>query len=834
MFRKTVITAALLLLAATSKLYALGLGEIDMQSALNQPMQAVIELTSAAGENLEDLKISIASMDAHQRVGLSRAPVLNDFRFSIEQSSGGQPYIRVSSREPIRDPFVEFLLEIVWSKGRLVREYTVLIDPPVTMPAAPAVPVAPVMQAPPPAPVPVQQAPPPPPPPVAAPVRQAPPPPVPPVAPPVRQAPPPAPPPAPVLQAPPPPAAPVATPAPVTPVAVPTPVAAPAPVAAAEQYGPVRRNENLWQIAKRVRPDSEISIQQMMLALQRYNPNAFSNNNINNLKAGVTLEIPAWDEITSVSRSQAAAEAGRQYQAWKAARLAKESSRAESAVAEPAPVPVAAQAPKTRSRLQLVAPEGDSAEGMATSGAPQAAGAASDDIERLKQELTLATEEADAGRAQSSELRSRVTELEQQIDTMKRLLELKSDQLASLQNQQGDAAGAAMEELPGLADATGDTPEELDIVAAALAGLAGDTATVTDEGGAADEDDPAEEEDLAATVMNVAASGNDAVAAMEEPATTMVAEDRAGEPRGIVNKLMDNPVLAGLGVLVAMILGGFLWASTRQRRDQGMFDSEMTLEKQLETTGREVQERQPVLDDAEQAPEETLEETQSNFPAGGEENDPITEADVYLAYGKTRQAAEVLIAAIKDSPEDGDLKVKLLEVYYSAGDTGAFDDLASEFRKSVREDDSQWVKVAAMGYELSPNNGLYQAVIQDQTGGGADFDMDLTGLDEPSDQETGDKDSGTGDFGLDLDDAEQDVTDLSKGLEFTLDEAADSEDESDGLLDSADEISTKLDLARAYVDMGDPEGARSILAEVVEEGNDSQRDEAESLISKLA
>lgn len=777
MFRKSAVTAALLLLTATSQLYALGLGGIDMQSALNQPMQAVIGLTSAAGEDIKDLKVSIASVQAHQRVGLSRTPVLNDFRFTIDSGPDGKPFIRVTSREAIREPFLEFLLEIVWSKGRLVREYTVLIDPPVTMPAAtPAVPAAPVTQAPPPAPV------------VPAPVRQA--------------------------APPPPPAPPVAAPARTPPPA--PPVAAPAPVAAPGQYGPVRRNETLWQIAKRLRPDRGISMEQMMLALQRQNPNAFVDNNINNLKAGATLTIPDRDEITSISRSQAAAENSRQFREWKEARSLARKAPVDEPAAE---TPVAEQTPATKSRLQLLAPEGETAEGMATSGTAQAAGEETRGIEDLKQQLTLATEDAEASRAQSDELQSRVTDLEQQIETMKRLLELKDDQLASMQNQQDTAAETTMEEVLELAAATTDEASAEEVA------LEMDT-----------EDAAGEVIIAAADAAGEEVSEMSDAAAVEGLEETADAADAAGEPRSIVNKLMDNPVLAGLGVLVAMILGGFLWASTRQRKDQGLFDSEMTLEKHLEGSGRGLRQQQPVFADEEPAPEDTFDEAEEEFPPGGEENDPLTEADVYLAYGKTQQAAEVLRTALQDSPEDSRLKVKLLEVYYTSGDTASFDSLASDFRKAVTEDDDLWMKVAAMGYELSPNNGLYQAAAAGATHeAGADFDMDLSDLDTLSDQETrNDKpDSGSSEIGLDLDTAQPGGDDLSEGLEFTLDEAA-REDDSEGVLNTVDEISTKLDLARAYLDMGDPEGARSILEEVMEEGNDSQRGEAESLISKLA
>jgi pilus assembly protein FimV len=151
MLKKLAVAAALFFTMVSSNLYALGLGAIDMQSGLNQPMNAVIDLTSASGTDLSEIKISIASKEAHDRTGLSKHRILSDFKFSVEQDGRGNAYIRVTSSDTVHEPFLEFLLELQWPNGRLLREYTVLVDPPVTMPAAPVAPVAPVSRAPAPA-----------------------------------------------------------------------------------------------------------------------------------------------------------------------------------------------------------------------------------------------------------------------------------------------------------------------------------------------------------------------------------------------------------------------------------------------------------------------------------------------------------------------------------------------------------------------------------------------------------------------------------------------------------------------------------------------------------
>jgi pilus assembly protein FimV len=742
MFRKSAVAAVLLFLTVSSDSFALGLGEIDMQSALNQPMQASIGLTSASGTDLSQVKVSIASADAHQRAGLSRSRVLGNFRFKVEQDSRGQPVIRVSSTEAIREPFIEFMLELTWPNGRLMRQYTVLVDPPLTMPAAPAIPAAPRSSKP-----------------LATPV---------------------------VTE----------TPRRYTPSTAATTTAAAATNNAGQNvsnYGPVKRDETLWTIAKRIRPDTGISMEQMMLALQRANPEAFINNNINNLKAGATLKIPSREEITSLSARDARIEANQQYQAWKEGGTGTPDIAVEK---KPAPV-VAAQEEvavqeeadliaTTESRLQLTPPEADMVQGAATAGDPQA-GDAEAGSSNLEQQLALAAETAEANRAKSEELQSRVTELEEQLATMKRLLELKSDELATMQNRQATAE----------ADTTPATAEAV-------------------------------EPEVAEVAVEETAQDN--------PEAEAAAGEKTQESEGIVNKLVDNPILAGLGVLVAMLLGGFIWASTRRKENQNVFDEEMTLENRLKSESAHLEPRpQPAI-----AVNEVFQEPEHDTNLQhSDDGDPLTEADVYLAYGRIQQAEDVLQAALEKAPDDAALRLKLLEVYHAGGNATAFDREANDFRDTVTEEDPVWLRVASMGYELSPENELYKAGAGDASN--LDFDMDLTGMEDEENQEGAEETTSADELGLDIEAREEQGSASPEDIEFNLDDLEttditydETEDEAEGLLDTTDEISTKLDLARAYLDMGDPEGARSILDEVMEEGNEVQKDEAGKLIAELA
>ncbi len=724
MYRKSAVAAALFLITASSNIHALGLGNIDMQSALNQPMNAAIELTSAEGTDLSKVTVTLASQADHQRLGLSRSKILNDFDFSVEQDRRGNAVIRVTSDGAVHEPFLEFLLELTWPNGRLLREYTVLVDPPITMPATPAAPATPVSS-------------------TSAPTQA------------VQQ-----------QRRPGQPATPVAR------------SSTPATAASADSYGPVRRNETLWSIAEKLRPGTGISMHQMMLALQRKNPQAFADNNINNLNAGAILNIPSRDEILSVSASEAFAETRRQYAEWEEREQPADPRQETQAIAD-AEID-SDTVVNTESRLQLMAPETAAVDGMATSGDPVEADGTSSEAsaEILNQQLALATEEAEANKAQSAEYQSQVSELEEQVETMKRLLELKDEELAGM--QQRLAANADSRDV----DSETTAPAE------------------------------AEQELMEETLTTAATATDDAAMGATGDKT-----------RGIVNKLMDNPLLAGLGVLVAMLLGGFLWSSTRKKNHTGIFDDEMTLEKHMASvaSGTRKDRAPPVFDVNEKVPEETP----LSEPAH-DDSDPLTEADVYLAYGRIQQAEDVLQAALAASPEDNAIRLKLLEVYHAAGNVAAFDREASDFRDGVTEEDDSWLKVASMGHALSPNNTLYRAASTDADNDNAEFDM--AGMEHQEHP---------------LDEAVSDIPnlDLPESIEYSLDESVDTaafegendeEDASEGLLSTADEVTTKLDLARAYLDMGDPEGARSILGEVIEEGNDEQKNEAEALMSNLA
>jgi pilus assembly protein FimV len=878
MFRKSALAMAMLGAFASTNVVALGLGEIELKSALNQPLNAEVELLSATGQELEELKVAIASSQAFASAGIERTLFLNKLQFSVGHNAAGKPVVRITSRDLVREPFLDFLLEMSWSKGRLVREYTVLVDPPVTMPGAPAVAQAPASRQ------------------VSAPRGTA------------------------VSAAP---GGRVNHTAEMPPVSV-----------NPGEYGPTRRNDTLWSIAESVRPDSGVSVEQTMLGLLRANPEAFIDNNINNLKEGYVLRIPSREELTSVSHSAAVREARAQYAAWRAARgqepLTAEAGSTESAAAAPVPgTPVAGSEPS----LQLIAADASDA---------AIGGPGSEGLQTMQKELMMANEALEEQRRQGEEMSTRLSTLEEQIANMQRLIQLKDNELARLQAQ---SAGAPSEPVQGESAAAETTPSEASAEASPAAkvpaeGAVADASTEADTAsaqgepaggaevpplattepppgdavGAADGGEAAETTadatpegtgDVTASAPAGADAGtggepaaaDTAVEAQPEPAAVPAAEVPAkpvtATTPGFVDHLLGNPLWLGAGAAVLALLGFF--GLRRKRSVESEFQESILQAAHAESTESD-------SEIAASQPESTVSKTTessllSEFAVSDMgsirndgEADPLAEADVYLAYGRYQQAEDLIKDALEKNNEREDLNLKLLEVFMATKNQVAFDEHAQDLLARLENSNHpMWGKVAEMGRELNPGNPLYQAGAAapaagegPESGDGLvedmDFNMDVFAADgeqsgEPAKEAKADNQGLDFDIDLsfdptadvdhpdsagfvpseangesvepqlagDMDSVESDAVAQDNALEFDLDDfdvetatAAEDEPQGDGELADLDEVSTKLDLARAYIDMGDPDGARSILGEVMEEGSDHQKDEARGIMAQMS
>jgi len=260
---KTLTAAIASAVFVTSAASAAGLGKLTVLSALGQPLRAEIELTTSAGEDPASMAVKLASPEAFRSANIDFNPALLSLRFAVEQR-GGRQIIRVNSSQPLNEPFVDMLLELTWNNGRLVREYTFLLDPAelrTTQPAQVASTPAPRAAS--------QPA-------VAAAAAAA---------------------------------APAADGAERERIAAARDgaqrQAAQRDAAAAEGTYRVRRGDTLSGIATRVKP-AEISLDMMLVALYRANPDAFIGNNMNRLKSGQILSVPDSDALRAgASQSEA-------------------------------------------------------------------------------------------------------------------------------------------------------------------------------------------------------------------------------------------------------------------------------------------------------------------------------------------------------------------------------------------------------------------------------------------------------------------------------------------------------------------------------------------------
>ena len=271
MRRRIIATMGLGAACWSSLTLALGLGDIDVRSGLNQPFSATIPVLAVTAEELDALQVSLADNREFDRLGIERADYLSHLRFEVR--AGTTPTVVVQGVRPAQEPFLTFLLDVRSGASRILREYTVLLDPP-NFDAPAAVAAAPAAVAEPATEVPAT---------AATPAPRA-------------------------TFVPLPAGTVVATP---EPTVAPTPTATPVQTVAADvvgngRYGPISPKETLWSIAEAIsRQIDGVTPNQVQLGLYRANPDAFDRGRIDGLMKGRTLEIPSRESLLSVSSLEA-------------------------------------------------------------------------------------------------------------------------------------------------------------------------------------------------------------------------------------------------------------------------------------------------------------------------------------------------------------------------------------------------------------------------------------------------------------------------------------------------------------------------------------------------
>ena len=744
---KTRTTAARIVLGTALVLfpmagYSLGLGKLKIRSALNEPLSAEIEFTSITEAELKGLSAALASRADFEAAGADRLPFLADIKFNVSQQQNGRYVLELKTDQPVHEPFLHLLLQVDWPGGRLVREYTALIDPPYYVAGKPAG-ISPPVTAPA-AVEPVAPAP-------SAPASEA---------------------PAPAAQQ------------PVEPVQVPeasqdqpTPADATAtvktdsavvaannePAVEVEAFGPeqtvevamsaetgwpadeaeptveplapratqpeveapaeastaapatagnvavvptehkVKKGDTLIAIAEKTRPTAEISVEQMALAIYRQNRSAFFANNLNNLRAGKILKLPEPDAVNAIAPDEARREFKVQYDSWQEYKLKLASASGGLKVADSKPEPAAAPA---------AAPAENKSEPAKSVAGPEDRSKQPDELLRivrgtLPEQQAKGEKQAGQGEAAKTTEGSEQTALAERVNTLEESLESKQleqkelgERLGQVKSQIKNESRLLELENKGLANAQAKaTPESAPTVTAPSAPVA------TPEPSAAPE--------------TAAAPPAPKTEAAPAPKPKKIIPPPAQKPpveeKGLLASLIDDVMSNGLLPIVGgglVLIGGAILLIYMRRRQRSIAEFEESIlasdavapdtsSAGSETTG------QPV----------TTGDTSflSDFSQGGmghshtDEVDPIAEAEVYLAYGRDETAEEILKEAIVKSPERHELKLKLLEIYHQRNDVNAFETLAEELYAALAGRGGKvWEKVEELGRKLNPENPMFR------------------------------------------------------------------------------------------------------------------------------
>ncbi|NID14166.1 FimV/HubP family polar landmark protein [Luteibacter yeojuensis] len=773
-----------------SQALAQNLGPVQLRSTMDQPLVAEIPLTGVSG-NLDNVHVALASEEAFSRAGLNRAGLPVPLSFAVAKNAAGQPVIRVTSSAPVRDTYLDFLVEVASGGNKVVREVTMLLDPPGTPLNAAAAASNPAPR----------------------PSRTS-----------------------------------------DVPARVPSEAASkssrreatprPASTAAGGTYGPVQRGQTLSSIARDHAGGADMN--QMLVALQKANPDAFYRDNMNALKTGAILRIPSADEVQAQSTAEALAEVRRQNESWRAG-----TARSPSVVADAASTRAgqgeAKPAKSAKDRLAIVpAKEGGDA---ASTRAGSKGGTGDAQVAGLRQELANSQESVASLKQQGAELKSRIGELEEINSKNQRLLSLKDSEIAELQRKLAEAqkgGGTSAAGTPAAASAP---------VAAAPAKAATSAPAATPT--------PAAAATVAITPLKEPA------AAAAPPAATPAAKPPVRKPvvapAPVVEEtpwFMQPWAWGGGAVVVLLLLVAAVFGRKKPKAASAVAGGSLA-----DRFGEE-----------------------PNFELGhhGDMMD---------------QDQREILDALAEHPDDIGLHLELVSLYYGRRDVEHFEAAAEAMFAHVADPDQpEWREVLMMGEDLAPTHPLFGGTPVDEIEDPYDdaygaaqphaeapaleefdlgnyvtspdeemrpqtpapqkhseyhFNFDLTPVQraeadrrphapdvfdadapespysEVAESVAVSEDRSTWSFDEEHDAATTSPTELPRFDEPSFPDEEPIPDHNPESF-SDDPVDTKLDLARAYLDMGDAEGARLMLDEVMAEGSQMQKDTARRILDDIA
>jgi pilus assembly protein FimV len=652
---------ALLGSLASLEAHALALGRITVQSALGEPLRAEIDIADIKPDEAASLKAGVAPPDTFKAAGMEYGSVAAGVEVSLQRRADGRAYLRLSSSKPVTEPFVDLILEANWANGRITRDYTMLFDPP-TLRSSGAGSVAPT---------------------------------------------------APILSRPLPPAPPAKGIAsiPYSPGTATRPAPqAKAPPASLEKVPAggdkqvtVKSGDTAGKIAAQNKPAS-VSLDQMLVALLRSNPDAFIGGNVNRVKSGAVLDIPSAETANAISASEASQTIVAQ---------SKDFNTFRRKLAEGVPTTQTAGADrqaggKVQAKVEDRAPASTTPDKLTLSkGAVQGKAA-------------TAAEDKIAKERQAKEASARVAELSKNISDL--------NKLGGAPSAAAPAASAAKAPVPGVAV---QAPSSVAIPAPTPAAAPASPAAVAPSPAPAPVTPPAP-----AVPAAQAASSAPAVAATPEPAASasvaplasasqpavtapVVAAPPAAPKKPVVappppppepsllDELLNNPLVLPIAGGILLLLAGFGFYRYRQRGSAAQVDSSF-LESRLQpdsffgaSGGQRIDTNESNVTGS------SLVYSPSQLDAAGDV-DPVAEADVYLAYGRDLQAEEILKEAMRTSPMRVAIHAKLMEIYAKRRDSKAFETVAVEAFNLTHGNGPEWAYITEMGRELDPANPMYQ------------------------------------------------------------------------------------------------------------------------------
>ena len=670
-WRVSALASAVALLGGLASLdaHALALGRITVQSTLGEPLRAEIDIAEITPEEAGSLRAGVASADAFKAAGLEYTPAVVGMQVTLQKRADGRSFLRLSSTRAVTEPFVDLVLDASWSSGRVVRDYTMLFDPPSLR--QPALPTAPIFSRP--------LAP-------SAPGISA-----------IPYAPPPAATAAPKSQS-----APSRPPAGARP---PVERAAPVPKSAAgSQQVVVKQGDTAGKIAAQNKPAS-ISLDQMLVALLRSNPDAFIGGNINRLKSGAVLGIPDADQAGSILP----AEASRTIVAQ-----SRDFNDFRRKLAEGVPsTKVSGADRQTGGKLQAKVEDRAPATAVPdkltlSKGAVQGKAAQEDKI---------------ANDRQAKNASDRVAELTKNIGDLSKLAgTVTTATPASAAKPPGVTLTAPTGMPSAPASATAIASATLAASAppgAAATPAAGSAAAITATTSAAA---PASAPSPS-TAMAASAPASHAVAAAtgvaSAPSKKPVAAPQPPPPEpDLIDQLTDNPLSLGGIAALLVLLGAFGFYRMRSKRNDALAVDSSFLESRLQPDSFFGASGGQRIDTNEGgATGSSLVYSPSQLDATGDV-DPVAEADVYLAYGRDLQAEEILKEAMRTNPARVAIHIKLMEIYAKRRDAKAFAPVAVDAFNLTRGEGSEWAFISEMGRDLDSTNPLYQPGGQPSAGGG--------------------------------------------------------------------------------------------------------------------